>query len=78
VQDCFRTNDDPNDSILNEEALIEVQSRALICKSDIDLVNTNTKAADPGKFQDERKWPEWNNAFTNYLSVIPSISGIPL
>jgi hypothetical protein len=64
--------------IFNEEALAEAQSRALIRKSDIDLVDTNTKAADPGKFRDERKWPKWNKAFTNYLSVIPGVSGIPL
>jgi hypothetical protein len=78
VQDCFRTDDDPNDMIFNEEALAEAQSRALIRKSDIDLVDTNTKVADPDKFRDERKWPEWNKAFTNYLSVIPGVSGIPL
>jgi hypothetical protein len=79
VQDCFRTNnEDPNDMIFNKEALSEAQSCALIQKSDIDLVDTNTKAADPGKFRDERKWPKWNKAFTNYLSVIPGVSGIPL
>ena len=55
VQDCFRTDDDPNEMIFNEEALAEAQSRALIRKSDIDLVDTNTKAADPGKFRDEHK-----------------------
>jgi hypothetical protein len=42
------------------------------------LVDTNTKAANPGKFRDESKWPELNKAFTNYLSVIPGVSGIPL
>jgi hypothetical protein len=78
VQDCFRTDNNPNDMIFNEEALAEAQSCTLICKSDIDLVDTNTKAANPGKFGDERKWPEWNKAFTNYLSVIPGGSGIPL
>jgi hypothetical protein len=41
-------------------------------------VDTNSKAADPGKFKDERKWPEWSKAFTNYLSVIPGVNGIPL
>jgi hypothetical protein len=54
VQDCFCTNNNPNNMIFNEEALAEAQSRTLICKSDIDLVDTNTKAADPGKFRDER------------------------
>ena len=34
--------------------------------------------ADPGKFKDDHKWPEWNKAFVNYLSVIPGVNGIPL
>ena len=51
---------------------------AQVRKSDIELVTTNSKAADPGKFKDERKWPEWEKAFINYLSVIPRVSGIPL
>jgi hypothetical protein len=50
MQDCFRTNDDPNDMVFNKEALAEAQSRALIHESDIDWVDTNIKAADPGKF----------------------------
>jgi hypothetical protein len=44
----------------------------------MDLVATNSKAADPGKFKDERKWPEWEKAFINYLAIIPGVSGIPL
>jgi hypothetical protein len=40
VQDCFCTNADPNNMIFNEEALAEAQSCALICKSDINLVDT--------------------------------------
>ena len=53
-------------------------SLAQIRKADIDLVATNSKAADSGKFKDERKWPEWEKAFINYLAVIPGVSGIPL
>jgi hypothetical protein len=78
IQDCHRTNDEPDIENFNDEALAEAQSRALVRKSDIDLVDTNTKAADPGKFKDERKWPEWEKAFTNYLSVIPGVNGVPL
>jgi hypothetical protein len=78
IQDCFRANDDPDSVTFDEEALAEAQSRSLVRKSDIDLVDTNSKAADPGKFKDERKWPEWSKAFTNYLSVIPGVNGIPL
>jgi hypothetical protein len=78
IQDCYRTSDIPNHNNFNEQALAEAQSRAFVRKSDIDLVDTNTKAADPGKFKDERKWPEWEKAFINYLSVIPGVNGVPL
>ena len=78
IQDCHRTSDVPDHNNFNEQALAEAQSRALVRKSDIDLVDTNTKAADPGKFKDERKWPEWEKAFVNYLSVIPGVNGVPL
>jgi hypothetical protein len=37
-----------------------------------------SKAANPGKFKDERKWPEWEPAFINYLSTIPGVNGVPL
>ncbi len=78
VQDCFRTSDVPSHENFNEGALYEALSMAQVRKSDVDLVTTNSKAADPGKFKDERKWPEWEKAFINYLSVIPGVSGIPL
>jgi hypothetical protein len=78
VQDCFRTNNDPDHTVFNEKVLAKAQSRALICKSDIDLVDTNTTAANPSKFKDKHKWPEWSKAFSNYLLVIPGVSGIPL
>jgi hypothetical protein len=60
------------------EVLLEALSLAQIRKSGLELVVTNMKVADPRKFKDERKWPEWEKAFTNYLSVIPGVSGIPL
>ena len=41
-------------------------------------MDTISKAADPGKFKDERKWPEWEPAFINYLSTIPSSYHVPL
>jgi hypothetical protein len=78
IQDCFRCNDDPDHTVFDEDALAEAQSRAQIRKSDLELVNTNTKAAVPGKFKDERKWPEWSKAFVNLLSVILGVTGIPL
>ena len=43
-----------------------------------DQVDTISKAADPGKFKDERKWPDWEPAFVNYLSTIPGSYHVPL
>jgi hypothetical protein len=78
VQDCFRASDVPDHNNFDEAALYQALSLALVWKSDIELVTTNSKAADPGKFKDERKWPEWEKLFANYLSVIPGVNGIPL
>ena len=79
IKDCYRADDVPSHENFSNEALFEALSLAQIRKSDVELVVTNTnKAVDPGKFKDERKWPEWEKAFVNYLSVIPGISGIPL
>ena len=41
-------------------------------------MDTISKAADPGKFKDEKKWPDWEPAFVNYLSTIPGVRGVPL
>ena len=78
IQDCYRADDVPSHENFSNEALFEALSLAQIRKSDVELVVTNIKAADPEKFKDERKWPEWEKAFVNYLSVIPGVSGIPL
>ena len=81
VQDCSRTNDIPNHNNFDETALYQQQALSLapqVQKSDIELVTTNSKAADPRKFKDERKWQEWEKLFINYLSVIPGVNGIPL
>ena len=71
VQDCVRASDIPNHEHFDEETLFEALSMAQVRKSDAELVSTNSKAADPGKFKNERKWAEWEKAFINYLSVIP-------
>ncbi|KAI2506383.1 hypothetical protein MHU86_8009 [Fragilaria crotonensis] len=78
VQDCYRSNDQPEQVPFDEQALFGALSLSQVRKSDVELVATNAKAVDPGKFKDERKWPEWEKAFTNYLAVIPGVTGIPL
>jgi uncharacterized membrane protein YgcG len=78
VQDCYRSNDSPDQVPFDEQALFGALSLSQVRKADIELVATNTKAVEPGKFKDERKWPEWEKAFTNFLAVIPGVTGIPL
>jgi hypothetical protein len=58
VQDCYRASDVPRHENFNEDILLEALSLAKVRKTDIDLVDTNAKAVNPGKFKDERKWPE--------------------
>ena len=78
IQDCYRTSDIPDHREFDDEALARATRRALIRQVEKDLVETNAKAANPGKFKSETKWPEWQRAFTNYLSVIPGSNGVPL
>ena len=61
-----------------KEALQVSAQRALLRKNDSDQVDMISKVADPGKFKDEKKWPNWEPAFVNYLSTIPGVKGIPL
>jgi hypothetical protein len=59
-------------------ALDDASNRAEVRKIEKEQSDTVSKAADPGKFKDERKWPEWEPAFVNYLSTIPGVNGVPL
>jgi len=55
VHDCFHCNDDPSAGTLDEAALNDAMTRASVRGSTADQVSTVAKAADPGKFQYERK-----------------------
>ena len=52
--------------------------RTSLRKVEDDQVETISKAANPGKFKDERKWPDCEPASINYLSTIPSLYHVPL
>ena len=83
VQDFGRTGEEASLNGINNAAqfkavLDEASQRADVRKIEKDQSDTVSKAADPGKFKDERKWPEWEPAFANYLSTIPGVNGIPL
>ena len=83
VQDFARVSEIPNldvfaDNVAFRLALDEAFDRADVRRIEKDQSDTVSKAADPGKFKDERKWPEWEPAFVNYLSTIPGVMGVPL
>ena len=61
-----------------KEALQVSAQRAILRKNDSDHVDTISKSANPGNFKDEKKWPDWEPVFVNYLSTIPGVKGIPL
>ena len=70
--------DDINNADEIKEALQVAAQRTTLRKTDTDQVNTISKAADPGKFKDEKKWPDWEPAFVNFMSTIPGVEGVPL
>jgi hypothetical protein len=83
VQDFARIGEIPSldgieDAATFKVALGSAYYRADVRKIEKDQADTVSKAADPGKLKDERKWPEWEPAFVNYLSTIPGVSGVPL
>ena len=78
AQDQQRCSEDPDlDDIASadefKEALLVSAQRASLRKTDAEQVDIISKAADPGKFKDEKKWPDWEPAFVNYLSTIPTV-----
>ncbi|KAI2490447.1 hypothetical protein MHU86_24134 [Fragilaria crotonensis] len=87
VQDFGRVSEEPSldtfladggDAALFCRALDEAFQRADVRKVEKEQSDTVSKAADPGKFKDEKKWPEWEPAFVNYLSTIQGVNGVPL
>ena len=83
VQDFSHCSKQPtNDNFITandfKQALSTAAQRTSLRKVDMDQVDTISKAADPGKLKDERKWPEWYPAFVNYLSSILGVYGMLL
>ena len=83
VQDqdrCYRSASTGDIADANEfREIIDISiQRTALRKVEDDQVDTISKAADPGKLKDERKWPDWEPAFVNYLSTIPGSYHVPL
>jgi hypothetical protein len=85
VQDFHRVGQEPSLDAFGEgdgdtfrAALDIAYDRAEVRRVEKEQSDTVSKAADPGKFKDEKKWPEWEPAFTNYLSTIQGVNGVPL
>ena len=77
---CFRSASTGDIADVNEfREIIDISiQRAALRKVEEDQVDMISKAVDPGKFKDERKWPDWEPAFVNYLSTIPGSYHVPL
>ena len=83
TQDHQRCSEDPDfDDIANadefKQAILVSAQRESLQKTDAEQVDSISKAADPGKFKAEKKWPDWEPAFVNYLSTIAGDRGVPL
>ena len=84
VQDFARINGTPDMAVFNDDPMAFrteldlVYHRADVRKIESDQSDTVSKAADPGKFKDERKWAEWELAFVNYISTIQGVNGVLL
>ena len=76
VQDqdrCYRNASTIDIADVNESReIIDISiRRAALRKVEDDQVDTISKAADPEKLKDERKWTDWEPAFETFLSMIP-------
>ena len=72
AQDHQRCSEDPDlNGVANvdkfKEVLLVLAQRASLHKTDAEQVDTISKAVDPGKFKDEKKWPDWEPSFVNFL-----------
>ena len=78
IQDNIRIGKEPDinsfDEAVIDEALHRADNRENFSKQSESMI----KATDPGKLKDAKGWHDWIKAFTNLLSVIPSVTGIPL
>ena len=77
---CYRNASTGNIADANEfREVIDISiQHAALRKVEDDQVDTISKASDPGKFKDERKWPDWEPAFVIFLSTIPGSYHVPL
>lgn len=65
--DAFDINGDGKDF----QAVLDIDhNRAqVVRKVEVDQIDAASKAADPGKFKDERKWPEWEPAHSQTVPL---------
>ena len=77
---CYRNASTGNIADANKfREIIDISiQRAALRKVEDDEVDMISKAADPRKFKEKRKWPDWEPAFVNYLSTIPGSYHLPL
>ena len=62
----------------NKYLWVKALDQATLMQFEADQADTISKAEDPGKFKDERIWPEWGIKLENYLSTVPGVNSAPL
>ena len=82
VQDFYRVSSIPSTAGLNRASFIVALTiagqRADVRKQLKDQSDEKAKVASPGPLISESKWTEWEPKFSNYLSTLLGMHGIPL
>ena len=67
--------------LTESEFLVKINTageRADVRKLLREQSDAKAKVSSPGPLVSELKWPDWEPQFTNYLSTIAGMNGIPL
>ena len=82
VGDFHRLSREPSLDGLDQDSfrqeLLVAQERAEIRKDEAKKYENLAKEATPGKLTSDKVWPKWIMQFTNLLSIIPGVTGVPL
>lgn len=82
AQDFYRCSEVPTIEGLDQDsflaALAVAADRESVRATAIEMSDTLSSQAAPGKLVGEKKWVEWQSAMENYLSTIIGSFGVPL
>lgn len=78
VHDRFRCSEVPHHLHFTLNDMNESIKRAATWKVEYNQVDTVSQSAIPSKLECESQWSDFEAAFSNYLSIIPGVFGVPL